>query len=60
MRIHRAEILEAIAVNHIAKVFSLGLILFQPNHQTAIKVDSRKKAKVASIAKSEPKISPTY
>ena len=36
------------------------LSFFQPKCQTARKVDSRKKATVASIAKREPKMSPTY
>jgi hypothetical protein len=35
-------------------------ILFQPNIQSPIKVDSRKKATVASMASGAPKISPTY
>ena len=34
--------------------------LGHPKIQTPIMVDSRKKAAVASIARSEPKMSPTY
>jgi hypothetical protein len=51
---------EAMAVSQMARVFILGLILPQLNHQTAIKVDFKKKASVASMARREPKTSPTY
>ena len=59
MRIHRADRLEAKATSQMQTQWSLGESRFQPKIQTARKVDSRKKARVASMASSDPKMSPT-
>ena len=60
MMIHRAERLEANATSQMQAQCRRGESRFQPKAQTARKVDSRKKARVASMANSDPKISPTY
>ena len=44
MRIHRAEILDAMATSHMLTAWALGESFFHPKAQTAMKVDSRKKA----------------
>jgi hypothetical protein len=59
MRIHTAERLLARATSQAVTAWALGESLSQPKCHTPMKVDSRKKAAVASMAKSEPKISPT-
>ena len=59
-RIQKAEMFEATATSQIVVRWSFGESRFQPKNQTAMKVDSRKKASVASTASSEPKMSPTY
>jgi hypothetical protein len=58
--IHRADRFEAMATSQIAVRWTFLLTRSQPNAHTARKVDSRKKAAVASMASSEPKMSPTY
>ena len=58
-RIHRAERLEAPATSQMQVACNLGDSRSQPKTHTAMKVDSRKKAAVASMARSEPKMSPT-
>ena len=59
MMIHRAEMLPAKKTSQAQRQCSFLPIFFQPKCQTAMKVDSRKKATVASMARSEPKMSPT-
>ncbi len=51
--------LEATATSQMATQCALGESFFQPKNQTAMKVDSRKNATVASTASKEPKMSPT-
>ena len=60
MRIQSAEIFEAIATSHINSACVFLETLSQVKIHTPIKVDSRKNATVASMARREPKISPTY
>jgi len=48
--------LEAKATSQMQRQWSLGDSRFQPKIQTARKVDSRKKARVGSIGKREPKM----
>jgi len=59
MRIHSADRLEAIATSQIASRCAFLGNRSQPNTHTAMNVDSRKNAAVASMASSEPKMSPT-
>jgi len=59
MRIHTAERLLAPATSQATMAWALGVSFSQPKCQTPIMVDSRKKAAVASMASSEPKMSPT-
>jgi len=47
------------ATSQMAAQCARGESFFQPKNHTAMKVDSRKKATVASTASSEPKMSPT-
>jgi hypothetical protein len=47
------------ATSHMTVAWALRESFFQPNTQTPIRVDYRKKAAVASMARSEPKTSPT-
>ena len=54
-----AERLLAPATSHMTVACALRDRRFHPKTQTPISVDSRKKAAVASIARSEPKMSPT-
>ena len=58
--IHIAEREEAPAMSHMTVAWAFLESFFHPKTQTPIIVDSRKKAAVASMARSEPKISPTY
>ena len=58
--IQNAEPQVAIAISHITVAWALADSFFQPKIHTPIMVDSRKKNPVASIASSEPKMSPTY
>src|SRR5512135_3684218 len=58
--IQRADRLEDMATIHIEAACTFFETLFQPNIQRPMKVDSRKKATVASIASGAPKMSPTY
>ncbi len=60
VRIQIADRLLAPATSHITAACALRESFFQPKTQTPISVDSRKKAAVASMASSEPKMSPTY
>jgi hypothetical protein len=53
--IHRAERFDAIATSQMVRAWALGESRFHPSAHTAIKVDSRKKAAVASIARREQK-----
>ena len=58
--LHEAETLEAIATSQMHMACIFGESTFQPKIQAPRKVDSRKKAMVASMASKEPKMSPTY
>jgi hypothetical protein len=58
-RIHQAERLAPTAVSHVAVRWKPRLTLRQPKNITAMKVDSRKKAKMPSMASGAPKMSPT-
>ena len=58
-RIHRADRLAPMAVNHVAARWNLGLTFFQPKNITAMNVDSMKKARMPSTASGAPKMSPT-
>src|SRR5271157_2801224 len=59
-RIQYAEKLEAAKTNQMQVAWTFGESFFQPNIHRPMNVDSRKKATVASIARREPKMSPTY
>ena len=59
-RIHKAERFVAIATSQIERAWTFFEILFQPKIHKPMKVDSRKKATVASIASGAPNMSPTY
>ena len=59
MRIQIAERLEPIATIHVEKRWNFFETLFQPKNMTAKKVASRKKAKIPSMARGAPNISPT-
>jgi len=58
-RIHHAERLAPMAVSHVAVRWKPLETLRQPKNITAMKVDSRKKAKMPSMASGAPKMSPT-
>ena len=57
--IHRAERFAPMAVSHVAVRWNPLETLFQPKNITAMKVLSRKKAIMPSMASGAPKISPT-
>ena len=59
MRIQTAESVDAPAISHMTVAWALGESFFHPKIQTPMRVDSRKKAAVASMARSDPKMSPT-
>src|SRR5262249_49860391 len=59
MRIQSAEMFEPIATIHIVAQCSFGDRRSQPKIHTPRKVDSRKNASRASIARGAPKTSPT-
>jgi hypothetical protein len=54
-----ADMLPAAATSHITVAWALAESFFQPKIQTPMRVDSRKKATEASMARREPKMSPT-
>ena len=58
-RIHHAERLAPKAVSHVAVRWKPRLTLRQPKNITAMKVDSRKNARMPSMASGAPKMSPT-
>ncbi len=58
-RIHSAERLAPMAVSHVAVRWKPRLTLRQPKNITAMKVDSRKNARMPSMASGAPKMSPT-
>ena len=55
----RAETFVATEASQMETRWAFLEILLQPKIQTPIKTDSRKKARVASIASGAPKMSPT-
>ncbi len=58
-RIQRADRLAPIAVSHVAARWAPRLTFSQPKNITAMKVLSRKKARMPSMASGAPKMSPT-
>ncbi len=56
--IQRADKFEPTATNHDDIIWNFLLTLSHPKNITAINVDSRKKARIASIANGAPKMSP--
>ena len=58
-RIHHAERLAPMAVSHVAVRWNPRLTFSQPKNITAMKVLSRKKAMMPSMASGAPKMSPT-
>lgn len=58
-RIHHAERLAPMAVSHVAVRWNPRLTFPQPKYITAMKVLSRKKAMMPSMASGAPKMSPT-
>ena len=58
-RIHNAERLDPKATSQVESRWNFLLTLFHPKNITAIKVLSRKKAMMPSMASGAPKMSPT-
>src|SRR5665647_8092 len=58
-RIHNADKFDPKATIQVESRWNFLLTLFQPKNMTAIKVLSRKKAMIPSIASGAPKMSPT-
>ena len=59
MRIHTAEIVAPMIVSQLEAKWKPLLTLPQPKNITAMNVDSMKKARIPSIARGAPKMSPT-
>src|SRR4030065_2619594 len=59
IKIHKADRFEAMATSQMASACAPGESLSQPKIHTPRKIDSRKKADSASMARGAPKISPT-
>ena len=57
--IHQADSVAPKAVSHVAVRWKPRLTLRQPKNITAMKVDSRKNARMPSMASGAPKMSPT-
>ena len=59
MRIHTAEIVAPMIVSQLEAKWKPLLTFPQPKNITAMNVDSIKKARIPSIARGAPKMSPT-